>query len=615
MKYCVCLLFLAAALSLPPTAGAVAVIALTENNEVMVVDGEVPQNVLSIQPITGLGAGEIVLGIDTRPADAKLYALTSLANFSTPRIFTIDPNTGAATLVTALTDGVNPFTQLSGTDFAIDFNPQADRLRVVSDTGQNLRINVDTGVVIIDTPLAYATPLAQAPHVNAIAYNNNFAGTASTRLFDVDDANFRIAEQLPPNNGTLVNPIEFGVPNAAHPGFDIAPDGTGYIAGKHTVPGSPQEYILAILDPLTAAGDSRGPIGDGSIAIRDIAITTSLTFSKTLYSIAEDGANATITVVRNGFLNIPMTAQFSTVSDTASAGNDYTTATGVLSFNAGEVSKTFQVPIKNDGFSEGDEFVGLLLSNVTGPAVLGPPASARLRISANDFSDEVGPQVLYIGLTGPSRGIDGAVIFYNEDMDPAAATNLDYYTLTVLPKRGKPVSRQFDSAVYDPARRTVTLHLNEGFMQTDAKKLGIRIRARGTTGVKDSYGNLLDGNRDGAPGGDGVQLFKVFSGTTLKFRDRDGDKVTLTLTGGGQLDGVLPIGGPARQQTQFWILDPIALVTKFDGSVTRSRTGDGVLVIAEIIGLDKKEFTPIASNPSFRINRLTFSSNATGLGF
>ena len=48
--------------------------------------------------------------------------------------------------------------------------------------------------------------------------------------------------------------------------------------------------------------------------------------------------------------------------------------------------------------------------------------------------------------------------------------------------------------------------------------------------------------------------------------------------------------------------------------MTKSRTGNGIVVIAEIIGLDKKEFAPIATNPFFQINRLTFSPDATGKG-
>lgn len=111
-----------------------------------------------------------------------------------------------------------------------------------------------------------------------------------------------------------------------------------------------------------------------------------------------------------------------------------------------------------------------------------------------------------------------------------------------------------------------------------------------------------------------MQAFKIFSGTNLNFRDREGDRVTLTLSGGGSLDGVLPLGGPAMQQTQFWILDPISLQTTLQGSVRKSVKGNGIIVISEIIGLDKKEFAPISTNPAFRINRLTFSPIATGLG-
>ena len=146
--------------------------------------------------------------------------------------------------------------------------------------------------------------------------------------------------------------------------------------------------------PLTGEGESHGPIGDGSISVRDIAVATSLAFSKPLFSVFEDAGTATITVVRDGFLNVPLTVQFSTSSDSASAASDYTTTSGVLSFAASETEKTFQVPIINDALPEGDEFVNLLLSEATGPAVLGPPAAAQLRIDASDRNDEVGPQVL-----------------------------------------------------------------------------------------------------------------------------------------------------------------------------------------------------------------------------
>ena len=90
--------------------------------------------------------GEDVLGIDVRPANGKLYGLTS-----TGRILVIDPASGGTQLVSTST------AVPSGSAFGVDFNPVVDRLRVVSSTGQNLRINVDTGAATVDTALSFAS--------------------------------------------------------------------------------------------------------------------------------------------------------------------------------------------------------------------------------------------------------------------------------------------------------------------------------------------------------------------------------------------------------------------------------------------------------------------------
>ena len=447
------------------------------------------------------------------------------------------------------------------------------------------------------------------------------SGEEATTLFGIDDSVFATVRQDPPNNGTLHTAARFGLVNATHVGFDIAPDGTGYAGGRHAVPGTPIEYVLVTVDPATGNGASHGPIGDGTIPIVDIAVAPSVAFSQSRYAISEDGGSATITVKREGFLNTTVSVQYTTFSNSASAASDYISAAGTLTFGPGETSKTFQVQIVNDPFPEGDEIVGLFLTNLAGPAVLGLPSIATLRINANDRADTVGPQVEFIGLTGPSRGISGAVVYFNEDMDPATVQDVNNYELTGYPQHGRRQTLTFTSAVYDPVDRKVTLKLTP-FTQTEFKKMALRVES-GRGGVTDLAGNRLDGDRNGKRGHDAVQIFAVFSGTTIKFTDRDGDRVTLeltrndgkpvTLADGGRLDGVIPVGGPATQQTQFWILDPIALNTTLKGTVSTSPRGDGIIVIAEIIGLDKKEFTPISTNPAFQINRLTFSSNATGL--
>jgi hypothetical protein len=82
-----------------------------------------------------------------------------------------------------------PFTTVLGTAFGLDFNPIPDRLRVTSNTGQNLRINVDNGLVQLDGSLTYVSGdpnFGTAPVNVAVAYANNFGGATSTALRGVD---------------------------------------------------------------------------------------------------------------------------------------------------------------------------------------------------------------------------------------------------------------------------------------------------------------------------------------------------------------------------------------------------------------------------------------------
>ena len=158
--------------------------------------------------ITGLQAGETILGIDMRPATGQLYALGS-----TSRLYAINMANGAAAQV-----GAGPFTTpLAGTSFGFDFNPTVDRIRVVSNTGQNLRLDPNTGsIASVDGNLNPGTPA-----VSAAAYTNNFAGATTTTLYVIDHATDKLYMQVPPNNGTLVEVGALGINVTADNGFDI----------------------------------------------------------------------------------------------------------------------------------------------------------------------------------------------------------------------------------------------------------------------------------------------------------------------------------------------------------------------------------------------------------
>ncbi len=201
------------------------ILVLNSGNRLLTVDSASPGTVTKTVQITGLQSGETLLGMDFRPATGQLYALGSTA-----RIYLIDENTGVATVSSTLTadstDTTAPFAGLDGTRFGVDFNPVPDRLRVVSNTDQSLRINVATGATTTDGNLAYAAegdPNSGAnPNVVGSAYRNAFSGAVVTELYGIDSDRDVLVTQDPPNAGNLTTDGPLGVDTSDAVGFDIS---------------------------------------------------------------------------------------------------------------------------------------------------------------------------------------------------------------------------------------------------------------------------------------------------------------------------------------------------------------------------------------------------------
>ncbi len=180
--------------------------------------------------LTVTGVNGNLIGIDVRPANRLLYGLTD-----TSILYTINLQTGAATVASTLSV---PFT--AGTLSGMDFNPVPDRLRLVGANGQNFRINVDTGEVIQDRPLAFGPMELQGsqPAITAAAYTNNVAGAQSTRLLNIDGERNLLLFQNPPNDGVQVPIGPLGVNFGPVGGFDIRTVGgvdTGFAIGGSTL--------------------------------------------------------------------------------------------------------------------------------------------------------------------------------------------------------------------------------------------------------------------------------------------------------------------------------------------------------------------------------------------
>jgi len=247
-----------------------AVVGLTADQRLVRFRECTPDRVNEIGTLSGLqGADTALVGIDFRVQDGKLYGVGNGGG-----IYTIDGTTAALTFVNALT------ATLVGTSFGVDFNPAADRLRIVSDTGQNLRHNVNTGgTTVVDATLTATsgTNVVTVVGIVGAAYtNNDLAAATATSLFDLDVAGNRVALQSPPNGvlgAAAANVVPTGnstIDADAPAGFDIhtrlergvAVDNLGFAAFR--VNGTPAFYRMNF---LTGEAIFIGALGDDVIDI------------------------------------------------------------------------------------------------------------------------------------------------------------------------------------------------------------------------------------------------------------------------------------------------------------------------------------------------------------
>ena len=201
------------------------VVGLTDKGRLVKFRSTSAERIRDAARVLGLKDDRRLVGIDFRVQDGKLYGVGDRGG-----IYTI--NTGASfgrtTKVSQLTVALN------GQNFGVDFNPAANRLRVVSDTGQNLRHNIDdpagapaAGMTATDGTLAYPgvppAPPTTATGVTASAYtNNDLDPNTATTLFDIDTMLDQVVIQSPANAGLLAPTGKLTVDAGPWAGFDIS---------------------------------------------------------------------------------------------------------------------------------------------------------------------------------------------------------------------------------------------------------------------------------------------------------------------------------------------------------------------------------------------------------
>jgi hypothetical protein len=193
------------------------IIGLTADQRLVRFQECLPRQVQALGRVSGLQAPDTALvGIDFRVQDGQLYGVGNGGG-----VYTLNPTTAQATFVNTLT------VPLVGTFFGVDFNPAANALRIISDTGQNLRLpfaGALAGQTQTDPPLNYPGPpvINPATGLSGAAYtNNDLDANTGTTLVNIDTALNQVVIQSPPNAGALVATGLLTVDPDTAVGFDI----------------------------------------------------------------------------------------------------------------------------------------------------------------------------------------------------------------------------------------------------------------------------------------------------------------------------------------------------------------------------------------------------------
>lgn len=245
-----------AATSAATSAQAQTVVALFDGNMIAAVDAK---TLKAGKPMKVSGVDGTLVGIDVRPADGMLYGL-----YADGTVATIDAGTGKATRKSKL-DTMLP----AGVMATVDFNPVADRLRVMGSDGTNLRANVDDGKVTKDGSLKFAETdpnRGKAPNIVAGAYTNSVKGAKETVLYDLDASVGALVRQAPPNDGVLTVVGILGGATAASHAFDIVALGSGTSEGWLMAGDT-----LHRVDLSTGRATPVGKVAGATAPVRDIA--------------------------------------------------------------------------------------------------------------------------------------------------------------------------------------------------------------------------------------------------------------------------------------------------------------------------------------------------------
>ena len=103
----------------------------------------------------------------------------------------------------------------------------------------------------------------------------------------------------------------------------------------------------------------------------------------------ETATNLVATITLSGVSSQTVTVNYATANGTATAGADYTSTSGTLTFNAGDTSKTVNIPILADTIDEENETFTFTLSSALNATISTSSGIGTMTITDDDAAPTI----------------------------------------------------------------------------------------------------------------------------------------------------------------------------------------------------------------------------------
>jgi hypothetical protein len=214
-------------------------------------------------------------------------------------------------------------------------------------------------------------------------------------------------------------------------------------------------------------------------------------------SVSESAANATFTVTLSTASTLTVTVNYSTADGTATAGADYQSTSGTLTFAPGETTKSINVPIINDTMDEPSETFFVNLTNASNSVILDNQGQGT--ITDNDAAPTIS-----INDTSVTEGNSGTTnATFNVTLSAASGftVTVNYATADGTATAGSDYQSTSGTLTFNPGQTTQTILVpvngDTTFEQDETFVVNLTIPANAT--ILDNQGQATIANDDAAP--------------------------------------------------------------------------------------------------------------------